>query len=44
MGTILKQYEEEGFTRNQLEEIRKGMEAGVDVTLYAKRGFLAIQM
>lgn len=44
MDTMLRQYEKEGFTRNQLEEIRKGMEAGVDVTLYAKRGFLAIQM
>ena len=44
MDTILKQYEKEGFTRNQLEEIRKGIEAGIDVSLYAQRGFLAIQM
>lgn len=33
-----------GFTKNQIEEMEKGIEAGIDVTLYAKKEFLAIQM
>lgn len=36
--------ETEEFTKNQLDEIQKGIDAGIDVTLYAKKDFLAIQM
>ena len=32
------------FTRNQLEEIQKGLEQKLNVSVYAKKEFLAIQM
>ena len=32
------------FTRNQLEEIQKGLEQKLNVSAYAKKEFLAIQM
>lgn len=44
MDTMEKRLEAEGFTRDQIEEISKGREEGLDVTLYARKDFLAIQM
>lgn len=32
------------FTKNQLEEIQKGLEQKLNVSVYAKKEFLAIQM
>lgn len=32
------------FTADQIEEINKGIKAGIDVTVYAKKEFLAAQM
>ncbi len=35
---------EEGYTKDQIEEIRLGQEAGLDVSAYARKEFYAIQM
>lgn len=34
----------DGFTHDQIREIKEGEDAGLDVSVYAKREFLAIQM
>jgi uncharacterized protein (DUF342 family) len=34
----------EGFNPNQIDEIRQGQEAGLDVSVYAKKKFFAVQM
>ena len=33
-----------GFNRDQIEEIEQGISAGLDVDIYAKKEFMAIQM
>lgn len=37
-------YIHEGFTPDQISEIEEGMKAGIDVSVYARRDFLAMQM
>ena len=45
MGTAEREkWLSEGFHEDQIEEIRKGQEAGVDVSSYARKELLAIQM
>lgn len=44
MDTIDKQVMQGSYTRDQLDEIEKGKEAGVDVKWYENPKFLAIQM
>ncbi|MGN0312432.1 MAG: DUF342 domain-containing protein [Lachnospiraceae bacterium] len=44
MNEIVKQLEAQGFTKDQINEIRKGAEAGLNITVYAKKKFLSIQM
>lgn len=44
MNEMQKHLEEQGFAKDQMEEMRKGAEAGLDVKIYAKKEFLAIQM
>lgn len=44
MDTMVNQLEAEGFTRNQIDEIVKGKEAGHDVDIYTRKEFLSIQM
>lgn len=41
---LTEEQKTEGFTQDQLLEIEEGRKAGLDVTLYAKPEFLAIQM
>lgn len=44
MDKTAEQLKEEGFTQDQIAEIEKGLESGIDVSIYAKKEFLAIQM
>ncbi|MGN0368027.1 MAG: DUF342 domain-containing protein [Wujia sp.] len=44
MDKTAENWEAQGFTKNQIEQICQGVDAGVDVSLYAKNEFLAIQM
>ena len=37
-------YIHEGFTPDQISEIEEGMKAGIDVSVYARKDFLAMQM
>lgn len=37
-------YLETGFTPDQVDEIQEGLESGLDISVYAKKEFLAIQM
>lgn len=37
-------YIKEGFTPDQISEIDEGMEAGIDVSVYARKDFFAMQM
>lgn len=39
-----QQLQAEGFTHDQIHEIREGLKAGLDVSNYAKKEFLFIQM
>lgn len=39
-----EQYSKAGFNRDQIDEIEKGLKAGLDVGVYAKKEFMAIQM
>jgi len=41
---ILNSYKESGFYSAQIDEIKTGLENGVDVTIYAKPGYDALQM
>lgn len=36
MDTMISQLKAEGFTRDQIEELVKGKEAGIDVTVNGK--------
>ena len=38
------EYLKSGFTLDQVNEIREGLESGLDVSVYAKKEFFAIQM
>lgn len=40
----LLSFREQGFTEYQLIELKKGLESGVDVKLYANKNYLAVQM
>lgn len=40
----LNKYKEEGFDEGQLNEIKLGLEAGIDVSKFAKKEYFAIQM
>lgn len=40
----MAQYEAQGYNRNQLEEIRLGLEEGLNVSIYADKTYFAIQM
>lgn len=40
----MNEYIELGFTQDQINEIEEGKAAGLDVSVYARREFLAIQM
>lgn len=44
--TVNEQYNylKSGFTRDQVTEIQEGLEAGLDISVYAKKEFFAIQM
>lgn len=44
MDEILKHLKKSGFTRDQIDEIKEGIEEGLDVTCYTRNEFLAIQM
>ncbi|MGN0437747.1 MAG: DUF342 domain-containing protein [Lachnospiraceae bacterium] len=44
MDIMVSQLESEGYTRNQIEEIKKGLNEGLDVSIYCKKEFLSIQM
>ena len=44
MENVRKKYEEEGFLKDQIDEIEIGIQKGLNVTYYAKKEFLAIQM
>lgn len=44
MEEKIKQYTRDGFTKTQAEEIVEGLEAGLDVSIYADKKFLAVQM
>lgn len=44
MNEMVKVLEKEGFSKNQIDEILKGKECGIDVAVYAKKEFMAIQM
>lgn len=37
-------YLADGFTQDQVNEIKEGLDSGLDVSVYAKKEFLAIQM
>ena len=37
MGIVINQLGGNGFTKNQLNEILKGKEAGVDISVYAAK-------
>lgn len=39
-----EQWSKAGFNRDQVDEIEKGLDAGLDVAIYAKKEFMAIQM
>lgn len=41
---IIEKYKKQGFSAPQLEEIRRGLEHGVDVSEYAYKSYFAIQM
>ncbi len=41
---LIKTYKEMGFSEGQIEEIRKGLKAGLDVSWYAKPKFNVEQM
>lgn len=42
--TVQEKLLESGFTLDQIEEIKEGLDAGADVAIYAKKEFFAIQM
>lgn len=44
MENVRKKYEEEGFLKDQIDEIEIGIQKGLKVSYYAKKEFLAIQM
>lgn len=44
MKKMRKKYEEEGFSKDQIDEIEIGVQKGLKVSYYAKKDFLAIQM
>lgn len=44
MEDIRRKYEEEGFLKDQIDEIEIGVQKGLKVSYYAKKEFLAIQM
>lgn len=44
MNEVLHRLEMKEFTNDQIREIQEGIEEGLDVTVYAKKEFLAIQM
>lgn len=44
MSKIEQQLREQGFTNDQITEINEGIKAGLDVSIYARKEFLAIQM
>ena len=44
MGKIEKWTKMQEFTRDQIAEIEAGLKAGLDVSVYAKKEFLSIQM
>lgn len=41
---VLEEYKNQGFTPYQLDEIKLGLEHGVDVSQYTNKAYLAIQM
>ena len=41
---ILKRYQNKGFTEDQLEEIRKGLEEGFDISVYARKNIPSEEM
>lgn len=44
MDMIRKELKQDGFTKDQIDEIKAGIAQGLDVKYYAKREFLSIQM
>lgn len=44
MEKMRKKYEEEGFSKDQIDEIEIGIQKGLKISYYAKKEFLAIQM
>ena len=44
MENVRKKYEEEGFLKDQIDEIEIGIQKGLNISYYAKKEFLAIQM
>lgn len=44
MEKIYTQLMNNGFTQDQIEEIKAGFDEGIDITAYANKDFLAIQM
>lgn len=44
MNITEQQLEEQGFTKDQIQEINEGLKDGLDVEPYAKKEFLSIQM
>ena len=44
MEKIRTQLINSGFTQDQIEEIKTGFDEGLDITAYADKEFLAIQM
>ena len=41
---IISDYRKQNFVNDQIEEIRQGLEHGIDVTTYADREYFAVQM